>query len=400
MAEKPNGNPEDFETQSNFPDSNDPTLNIKIAGMVRLLGIEQSPQEFVDDLEGDLVASVNKAARIGAKQKISKKITTSVNDEDDIPSLNKYPIEEQEKIVAKKLKLYRKTQENIKKEITRLLAISSNKELSPANANKINRLISNMRSLDARMALYTKKDEAFRKQRQQQEQTMLQQNKKKKLQEKIKKQKKQIKEAEAAQDKEGISSFLLPGKWLEIYKRNEQNRINEMKSNLSKDQETLKKLEKSTAPEITKKQPQKPFATKVHKVVAVTPTPRDADIETAEATKPLPLESVPAQPTKQIRPPQETAPQHSPPSTAPTTKPSSPSANPTLKPLVPAKAKTQKPLFPELFGKPEVKGKPAPDPLSGDVMKKVEQKRDQKFVDSQQAIRRQEAQPDTKKNKN
>lgn len=354
MAQKPNDKPEDFEVQSNFPDSNEPALNAKIAGMVRVFGIEQSPQEFVGDLEGDLVASVNKAARIGAKQKIPPQATTSVNDEDNIPPLNQYPIEEQEKIVAKKLKVYRKTQENIKKEITRLLAIFGNKELSPTNANKINRLISNMRSLDDRMALYTKKDEAFQKQRQQQEQRMLQQNKKKKLEEKVKKQKKKIKEAESAQDREGIASFLLPGKWLEIYKKNEQSRINEMNSNLSKDQEALQKLEKATAPKAPEKQPRTPPPAQAQQVVQTKDAPVAAQAQKVET------------PDKKVRPPG---------------------------------AVTQEPLFADLFGKPEIKGKPAPDSLSGKVMQQVEQARDQKFADSQQTIRRQEARQGSKNTK-
>lgn len=420
MTEKTDTAPEDFEVQSNFPEPNDPDLNAKVAGMMRVLDIEQSTQEFVDDIEGDLDASVNKAAGVGAK-KLPSQQTTAVTDEDEILPLNRYPLQEQEKIVAKKLKLYAKTQANIRKEITRLIAISNSKEISPKNANKINKLISRMHSLDDRMALYTKKDEVFRKQRQQREQLILQQNKKKKLEQKVKKQKKQIKEAEEAQQKVGAASFLLPGKWLEIYKKNEQSRINEMKSSLSKDQAELQKLEKATAKKTPEKQPRTPPAAKAQKVVQAQPLQKDVSFTTQEKNAETPdakecspntetpkNPTVAAQPVKQVppvqdravkqqteqRPPETATPELTTPSippkttttpqrlsTAATTKPSLTTRpattlplpqeqntttvimaadTPTPKPTAPAQETTTKEkkheLFAGLFGHPEVKG--------------------------------------------
>ena len=219
-----------LEVDSNFPHADDPHLDIEVSGIIKALGIAQnSEEEFLNTMEQGLVSAINQDASLATSTEAKQLALTK-----------------------KKLQLYQKTKENIQKEISRLLAISDSKNLSPENATQINRLISNMHSLEDRIAFYTKQDQTLRKAQKQREQQMIARDQKKKLAEKIKQQKKDLAKAQNNVDKKDLMSFFLPGKWLKIYREDQQRKFHEQIENIEKAEAQLKELEKKTQSQSTK----------------------------------------------------------------------------------------------------------------------------------------------------
>lgn len=332
MSEKPDVIADTVTSQ--FPEPDDIELNEKVEGIIRALGIDQtSDDDFVDTVEEELVTSVNSVARIGAQTLTLQPSIT----EDNIPDISEYPAEEQQKIIERKLRLYQKTQENIEREIERLLAISGSAGLSPSTATYVNHLISKMRSLGNKIELYTKRDQLLRQQQQQREAKMMLQNKRKKLAEKIKKQKKQIRETQDDLRKQGVSSFLLAGKWLDVYRKNLQERIQKLNTQLTASIKEQKKIAPKSKTE--------------------TPTAR-TETKDAPAKRPVP---------RVVRAP----------------------ASQTVKPMSQPKQPLQPRKFDQLFSKVEVEGReapPTPTKLPPKVEKKVQDDRNKKFATERQNL--------------
>ena len=224
MSERPvNDVTEDTEVRSSLPDASDLDLDAKVAGIIQALGITQNTEEeFLNTLEAELVDSVNESAGLAVKaqqltavqsrlqQNIAKKLDPASRDtREQDPYVNQAELKEQE-FIEKKLQLYKKTQENIREEVERLIAISGSGNISPENALHINRLISSMRSLDQRIDFYTKKDQMLRQQQKAREQSMILTNQKKKLAEKIKQDRKALEKAKTDLGKRNLTSFFLP----------------------------------------------------------------------------------------------------------------------------------------------------------------------------------------------
>ncbi|MBP9791662.1 MAG: hypothetical protein KBC27_00425 [Rickettsiales bacterium] len=375
MAEKPEASSVELENvSSNFPQATDPDLDIKVAGIIKTLGIAQTPtEEFLTTMESELVASVDQDARIAIKADTESTITDNrlsnhVQDEE----------KKQQSLIEKKLKLYQTTQENIKKEISRLLAISGSANLSPENAQHIDRLITNMRTLDDRIAFYTKKDQMLHQKQQEREQKMLQINQKKKLAEKIKQQKKELGRMKVETEQKTMASFFLPGKWLDIYRKNQQSVIAKKEKDIAKSETQLKALEKKTQPAAKTTPPKLSPQPAAHEATTtreslLQPKPVQQTQKAAESLRKMPAD-------------QSTRAQ-----------PSTTGAN-NQKPLYPQRAATpphtsqQKPtMFSELFDNAVVKGTTrGPDTQPAKVMQAAEQSRNTVFTKQTADIRLQE----------
>jgi hypothetical protein len=374
MEEKPETSAVEVENvSSNFPEATDPDLDIKVAGIIKTLGIAQTPtEEFLTAMESELVASIDQDARIAIEADTQKRITDSKS--------SNYVQDEEKKqlgLIEKKLKLYQTTQENIKQEISRLLAIYGSANLSPENAQHIDRLITNMRKLDDRIAFYTKKDQILRQKQQEREQQMLQINQKKKLAEKLKQQKKELGRMKVAAEQKTMASFFLPGKWLDIYRKNQQNVIAKKEQDIARSETQLKKLEKKTQPTAqtkTSKVSPQPAAQQALVTIELPLQPKNTLAQQTQSA---------TERTKQTPTPQSTRKQLPTPDVQNQKPLSDAAAAPTSKP---------KPtMFAELFDNAVVKGATRrPDTQPAKVMQAAEQSRNAVFTKQTADIRLQE----------